>query len=199
MQLPIQNDDAVLAKSFLIDYYQKVYGIDISEIYEMKFPDNKKFAHYMAVSPKINENQIMEALKAYFKINLGMYKSPVAKNINRAEEVKIQQRPSGLYVFAHKGEDEPDAEHLGKSYDDAVAAKVVFANAKEYLLMTGFHKFTKGYFMDKKGWTRTASLWSDGCLVGGGWRGDDSGLWLGSGGRDYRRSDSGPRELFLTL
>jgi hypothetical protein len=65
--------------------------------------------------------------------------------------------------------------------------------------MTGFHKFTKGYFMDKVGWTRTSNLWSDGYLVHGLWRGGHSELWLSNGYRDSRHSDSGPRELFLTL
>lgn len=195
----IQNEQALVAIPLLIDYYNKVYGIDISDIAEMEFPEHATFQTFMAVSPKLDEDQIMMSLREYFKIELYRYKEPVAKNINRDEEAKIQKRPSGLYVFAHSGQDEPDTNHRNKSYDDAVAEKITFANAKEYLLMTGFHKFIKGYFMDKKGWTRTSSLWVGGNLVLGNWSDANSKLYLRNGGRDYGHADDGPRELFLTL
>lgn len=199
LEIPTQSEQALIAIPLLIEYYTKVYGIDISEIAEMEFPQHGTFQTFMAVSPKMDEDRIMLSLREYFKINLYRYKEPIATNINRNEEAKIQKRPSGLYVFAHGGSDEPDADHRNKSYDDAVAAKMTFANAKEYLLMTGFHKFTKGYFMDKKSWTRTSSLWLDGCLVGGSWCDDDSELCMSYGGRDGRRAGRGPRELFLNL
>ena len=200
LEIPTQSEQVLAAIPLLIDYYSKVYGIDISEVAEMEFPEHATLQTFMAVSPKLgDEDQIMMSLREYFKINLYRYKEPVAKNVNRDEEAKIQKRPSGLYVFAHSGQDEPDTNHRNKSYDDAVAAKMTFANAKEYLLMTGFHKFTKGYFMDKKGWTRTASLWVDGYLVGGRWSDASSGLCLSNGVRGYGNAGSGPRELFLTL
>lgn len=122
------------------------------------------------------------------------YRSPVASNINRKVE---QKRPQGLYVFAHAGGDDPDAQHLGKSYDDAVEVNMTFMNPKEYLLATGFHRWLKKYFMDLKGATRTSSLWSDGGLVGGYWLPSNGGLGLYGGDRDDRDSGSGPRELFL--
>ena len=197
LKLPaVQNERALAAIPTLIAYYQKVFGIDISEIKDMEFPDSDQFPAYMPVASNLDEDQIMEAFKKYFKKDIYRYKSPAAKNINRDEEAKIQPRPSGLYIIAHTGQDEPDTKHRNKSYDDAVAEKMVFATAKEYLLMTGYHMFTKGYFMDKAGWTRTASLWSDGCLVFGYWFGDNSELWLSDGFRDNRNSDNGPREKF---
>lgn len=199
LEIPTQSEQVLIAIPLLIEYYNKVYGIDISEIAEMEFPEHGSFQTFMAVSPQMDEDRIMLSLREYFKMNTYRYKEPIASNINRDEEAKIQKRPSGLYVFAHGGGNEPDADHRNKSYDDAVAAKMTFANAKEYLLMTGFHKFTKGYFMDKKSWTRTSSLWLDGFLVDGYWSDGYSKLFVGNGYRDCRNTDSGPRELFLNL
>lgn len=199
LEIPTQSEQALIAIPLLIEYYTKVYGIDISEIAEMEFPEHTSFQTFMAVSPQMDEDRIMLSLREYFKMNIYRYKEPIAANINRDEEAKIQKRPSGLYVFAHGGGDEPDADHRNKSYNDAVAAKMTFANAKEYLLMTGFHKFTKGYFMDKKGWTRTSSLWLVGHLVCGSWRDVSSLLYMSRGLRDVRDADYGPRELFLNL
>ncbi|MBU4057672.1 hypothetical protein KJ828_01795, partial [Patescibacteria group bacterium] len=62
-----------------------------------------------------------------------------------------------------------------------------------------FHKFTKGYFMDKNSWTRTSSLWADGCLVSGGWHGDNAKLYAGCGDVDSACPSSGPRQLFFSL
>lgn len=188
------NPHAMIAIPLIIDYYEKVFAIDVSEIAEMEFPEHATLQTYMAVSPKLDEDQIMICLREYFKINLYRYKESVAKNINRERE---QKRPDGLYVFAHSGQDEPDADHCGKSYNDAIGEQMVFANAKEYLLMTGFHKFTKGYFMDKNGWTHTSSLWSGGSLVCADWSGGESRLRVGSGLVDSRDSDRGPRQLIL--
>jgi hypothetical protein len=192
-----QNETTQNQVAVLIDYYQKVFGIDISEISDMAFPEHETFKTYMAVSPLLNEDQIMDAFKKYFNIGLFQYKTPIASSIDRDEEKRIQKRSSGLYVFAHSGQDEPDQNHRGKSYNDAVAEQMIFANIKEYLLITGFHKFTKNIFMDKNGWTRTSSLWSDGSLVGADWHGNDSQLRVGNGYVDFRYSDFGPRQLIL--
>ncbi|MCP4355783.1 MAG: hypothetical protein GY793_09180, partial [Proteobacteria bacterium] len=88
-------------------------------------------------------------------------------------------------------------EHLGESYDDAISAGYSFANAREYLLITGFHKFIKSKFMDKKAWTRTSTLWSDGYLVDGSWLDAIRGLKLRGGARVHRLAGGGPRELIL--
>lgn len=178
----------------LIDYYQKVYGIDVSEISTMEFPEHDSLQTFMVVSPLLNEDQIMMAQKKYFNINLYRYQDPSADAIDRSKE---QLRPNGLYVFGHSGQDEPDILHRNKSYNDATAEKIIFANAKEYLLMTGFHKFTKGYFMDRNGWTHTSSLWSGGYLVGGDWSSGRSKLCLHGGNVDRRDSNCGPRQLIL--
>lgn len=191
--LQLVAEETVECKSLLERYFAEVYDLKV-DLARYNIPKVEGMPAYMAVPPQLDEDTIMEALKKKYGISLGRYKNPAAKNIDRSLE---QRRPQGLYVFAHRGDDRPDEMYRGKSYNDAIAEKMTFANAKEYLLMTGFHKFTKGYFMDKQGWTRTSSIWSDGDLVDGGWDEGGSKLWLGSSDRDNRDSDDGPRELFL--
>ena len=172
-------------------YFQEVFELKVDLSYT-QFPEKFGFATFMAVPPTLDEDQIMKALTIKFGVNPYMYMA--AEKINREAE---QKRPEGLYVFAHVGGDEPDAQHLGKSYDDAIASGMLFLNAKEYLLVSGFHRWLKGHFMDKKGWTRTSSLWSDGFLVRGRWFEALRSLYLSDGYRGYCRPEDGPRELFL--
>lgn len=177
----------------LEQYFLKVLGytLDLSGVV---FPEKQGFATNMAVPADLDEDQIFSRITTYFKVGQYAYQSPVASNINREVE---QKRPQGLYVFAHVGGDEPDAKHLGKSYDDAMAVNMTFMNPKEYLLATGFHHWLKDHFMDVKGWTRTSSLWSDGYLVSGRFFPSSGKLYLYFGGRAGRGPGSGPRELVL--
>lgn len=175
-------------------YFAEVlnYTLDLNGVV---FPEKEGFATYMVVPSDLDEDQIFSRITTYFKVGQYAYQSPAASNINREVE---QKRPQGLYVFAHCGGDEPDAKHLGKSYDDAMGQSMQFLNPKEYLLATGFHRFmNKDHFMDVKGYTRTSSLWSGGGLVGGGFVPGDGELGLRYGNRGNRRSGYGPRELFL--
>ncbi len=167
------------------------YTLDLSGVV---FPEKQGFATYMAVPQDLDEDQIFTHITTYFKVGQYAYQSPVASNINREVE---QKRPQGLYVFAHAGGDEPDAKHLGKSYDDGMVENMTFMNPKEYLLATGFHRWLKDHFMDVKGWTRTSSLWSVGRLVNGSFRPSNGELCLDDRHRDFRNPDGGPRELVL--
>lgn len=177
----------------LEQYFSEVLSYTL-ELSSVVFPEKEGFATYMAVPMDLDEDEIMKRITSHFKVNPYSWLSPIASNINRKVE---QKRPQGLYVFAHCGGDEPDAKHLGKSYDDAMEVNMTFMNPKEYLLATGFHRWLKNHFMDVKGWTRTSSLWSDGGLVCGFWSPSSGRLCLNFGIRDSRFSDSGPRELFL--
>ncbi len=177
----------------LEQYFHEVLGCTIN-LSDVVFPEKDGFATYMAVPPYLDEDQIFGRITKHFKVGQYAWQSPVASNINREVE---QKRPQGLYVFAHVGGDEPDAKHLGKSYDDAMAVNMTFMNPMEYLLATGFHRWLKDHFMDVKGWTRTSSLWSDGGLVCGYFYPCDGELYLFNGYRDSRSPDDGPRELVL--
>ena len=196
--LQLIPNSVVQAKQQLQQYFLEVFNLKLN-LSKIVFPQKNGFDTFMAVPPlvKLNEDQIIAAFVKKWDINTYKYLSPVAKKINRDAEHKNQPRPKGLYVFSHRGGDEPDAENLGKSYDDAMVAGYPFANAREYLLITGFHKFINDKFMDKKGWTRTSSLWSDGELVIGDGDVSGGGLRLSSGHRDSHNPDFGSRELFL--
>lgn len=175
------------------EFFRVVLNHDI-DLSGVVFPEKDGMPCYMADDPTgLTDDEIFSRGTAYFKKLGYSYNTPIASSINRDVEQKC---PRGLYVFAHRGGDEPDVEHLGKSYDDATQFGMTFANRREYMLMSFFHHFTKGYFMDRKGYTRTSSLWSDGNLVRGCSHSDSSRLYLGYGHRGDCFPGCGPRELF---
>ena len=174
-------------------YFREVYNHTLN-LAGISFPKKEGLPVYMAVPQDLKEDDIMKRLTTHFVVKSYQYKTPLASNINRKAE---QPRPKGTYVFAHRGCDEPDDIHLKKSYNDATKEKLLFVNTKEYLLITGFHRWKHKKWMDEKGWTRTSSLWSDGRLVSGYWFPSSGELCLNDGLRDGRDVDCGPRELFL--
>lgn len=174
-------------------FYAEVLGMTV-DLRGVMFPEKEGFPVYMALVPGMSEDAVMEKITKHFGVKVYAWQTPVASNIDRTT---AQARPEGVYVFVHVGGDEPDAKHLGKSYDDAVEASMVFASPLEYLLMTGFHMWKHRRWMDSKCWIRTSSLWSDGSLMGGCWDPSDGRLYLDFGDRDGRGPGSGPRELFL--
>jgi hypothetical protein len=174
-------------------YFIEVFGVTI-DLTGVPFPEKEGFPAYMVRPVGLDEGFVLDHLAQYFGVDKYTWLSPVAEKVDRTSE---QKRPQGLYVFAHVGGDEPDANHLGKSYDDAIKKGLVFANPLEYLLMTGFHMWKHKKWMDVKGWTRTSSLWSDGGVVDGCWSLSDRELCLAYGNRADRSTSAGPRELFL--
>lgn len=158
------------------------------------FPEKKGFPVWMARPDGLDQDFALAQIIKHFSVRKYTYLSPVAQHINQKAE---QKRPDGTYVFAHVGGDEPDAKHLGKSHDDSVDKKMIFANSLEYLLMTGFHMWKNEKWMDVNGWTHLSSLWSLGVAVFGDFNSGDRRLFLDYGPRAYRDADAGPRELFL--
>ena len=185
-------------------YYQEVYGIKLN-LSEIVFPEHPDFPAVMVDDLSQDEDKIMDCIQKYFNktespVNLYKYKNPVAENIDReSEKLQVRTLQSGLVVFAHTGQNEPDTIHRNKSYNIAVSENLTFAKYREYLRMTGFHKYTKGYFMDKKGWTRTSSLWTDGFLVFGYWHDGYAKLSADFGLVDITNLNTGPRQLFLSF
>lgn len=191
--LQLVPDQILMAKELIEKFYKEVFNHKIS-LAKVIFPTQSGFGAYHYNTGRFNEDQIMKAYEKKWGIGIYKYLNPASEKI---DHTKDQSRPKSPYPFIHVGGDEPDTTHLGKSYDDATAEKMIFANSVEYLLMTGLHKFEKSHFMDKKGWTRTSSLWSDGDLVGGGWGDSSRRLCLNCGIRDNRISGNGPRQLIL--
>lgn len=174
-------------------YFKEVFAVTI-DLTGITFPEKAGMPAAMVNPRTMNADEILKRLTAYFKVNPYVWKSPVVSNIDTTLE---QPRPVGMYVYRHVGSDEPDKQHLNTSYDDATAAKMLFHNHEEYLYSTGFHRWKYGHFMDRKGATRTSSVWSDGSLVMGSFNPGHRKLYLPHGDCDRRNPDRGPRELFL--
>jgi hypothetical protein len=180
----------------LIEYFQTVFGKDYAAaIQSMQFPEKEGMSTHMYRSLEMSENEIFDGLVKYFGVGFHKYKDSISKNIDHAEQDRIQPRPSTDYIFAHTGSQESDAQHKGKSYNDFSTEKTQYMIAAEYYLVAGFHKFVTGEWMDVNGWTRTATLWSDGYLLCAFWIPDSALLCANFGVRDYRGSGNGPREI----
>jgi hypothetical protein len=175
------------------DFYKEVLGLSIN-LAGVRFPEKEGFPNCMVRCEGFDEDFVVNKLCKHFSVNKYFLQAPAAKYLNRNLE---QKRPNGLYVFAYVGGDEPDVKHLGKSYEDAMAEQMIFANPLEYLLMTGFHQWEKQKWMDISGSTLTSSLWLDGGLVSGFFDPHPQELYLLDYSHDLRRPSFGPCELFL--
>lgn len=176
-------------------FYRDVLQMNF-DLTGVTLPQKPGFQEYMVVPEELKgkEDLVFDLGTTWAKVNKYSHLSPIASSVDRKKD---QKRPSGLYAFSHRGGDEPDKEHLGKSYDDAMAEKMFFLNPLEYLLCVFFHKWKYNDWMDDKGWTRTSSLWSDGSLVCKVFFPDLRLLFLGFCYCDSRNIVTGPRELFL--
>jgi hypothetical protein len=107
------------------------------------------------------------------------------------------RRPSGNYLLHHKGGQESDRVHKGKSYDDAIAL-TLFMNHEEYILAWAYHKWLTGGVecLDTFGSTRLCAKWPN-----------DTAVLVNSSGRrlrlsycrpDTQHSSAGPREVSVT-
>lgn len=86
---------------------------------------------------------------------------------------------------------EPDPTTLGLSYNDCIEKNLPLITLREYMLLTIAYFKETGDYLDRKGWTITSNLDSDGVVMGGCWSGDRCRLSFDD--RDWRNSDCGPR------
>lgn len=103
--------------------------------------------------------------------------------------------PSETVEVSFRQRIESDEEHKNKSCNDFMSEKDrVYMTARQYLLLF-LHVFEKeGKHLDRKGWTRTSSLWADGSLVCGRWFPGSGRFYLSFGCRGFRLAVDGPRE-----
>lgn len=211
--LQLVAPEVMRSKEQLTKYFSVVFGLKLN-FTKFRFPIQEGFPAYMVVPTELNEDHIMEAFAKRWGLNKNQFrpKQPLTSLLDRSKE---QSRPRGTYVLAHSGKDEIEGVFAGASYDDATRIGINFASIKEYLLMTGFHKFKRdcfmygigdylgdfpdedGQFMDQNGWTRTSSFYKDGSLVLGRGGENDPRNRLSTGDRAHNSSGDGPRQIIL--
>lgn len=187
-------------KNLVVQYYQEIFCLDLNIDYpisEMKFTKEEGFNSLMVAGhPALHrqEDKIIEAFVKKWGVGVTKYLSPVAGKINHHVE---QPRPGGLYLFAHRGGNKPDIQQ-DKTYESIKNEGLLFLNAEEYLLCSGFHKFTKGRFMDKNGLTKTSSRWYGDSTVDIGWNSVGNRLDLVGGSRIDFLNNQGLREIIFS-
>lgn len=182
-------DPLVKYKKDLEKFFLKVYDLKL-DLSSMNFPVKEGFGHFMVKPAGLGADAIFAA---FGKIDLPSWKYMDGSIVKKKKSE--QERPTETYVFAHKGGAEPDAEHLGKSYDDFIAEGAVYLTIDEYMLIEQFMWLKFKIHLDVKGWTRTTTLDSDGCVMFGRWYAGGCELsWLNRGGRD---AGGGPRSAVL--
>jgi len=157
-----------------------------------------RYPHLNIVPAGFTAEQIYAGIKNCTKFTFKKrtnYMDDIDKALREAKAV--QSRPTGNYAWADGGTDEPDAEHLNKSYDDSINASLIFMGPVEYLLSCALYEFLTGKVYDIKGATRLSVLGSGGGAISGGWRSDD-GSRLGWLIRDDRNGACGPRVVVFT-
>ena len=181
------------ASAELEQFFKEVfdYHVDLTGV---PFPEKEGMPAYMVGGLPLTTAVIMERTTLHFKVNPYLWKTLEEGSMIRDMS---QKRPQGVYVFAHTGDDEPDAKHRNKSFDDFTSEKLQCMDPSEYLLSTAFHMWKHKKWMDVKGWTRLSSLWSLGLAVCGCFYSDRRRLGLDDDDRAYRAAVAGPRELFL--
>ena len=152
-----------------------------------------RYPHLNIMPAGFTAEQIFAAIKnckAYKFKKRNKYYDDIDKALREAKAV--QSRPTGNYAFADGGTDEPDQEHLNKSYDDSVNTEIIFMGPIEYLLSCALYEFLTGKVYDVKGLTRLSVLDSGGGAMDGRWYSVD-GSYLGWYYRDSRDAGKGPR------
>ncbi len=187
------------AKQTIIRFYKEVFGLGEEAQLAIKSmptfkPDGKRDRFDLILSQDILPDQMIIDKLALWKPDM-----PATYLWGKMEDIqplsKGHERPSKSYAIRHQGGAEPDSEHLGKSYDDAMAEKMIFLTYREYLITSIRNLWEHGALFDTQGWTRTCSVWSGGGLVYGG---SSSGrLKLDSGGRGNRGVGNGPRSAVI--
>jgi hypothetical protein len=184
---------------------------DLERFWKVLFPEYKinwndfilpeyseRYSHLNIVLAGFTAEEIYAAIKncKAFKFKK---RSKYMGNIDKAlkDAKAVQSRPAGNYAFADGGTDEPDQEHLNKSYDDSINAGLMFMGPIEYLLSCAFKEFLTGKPYDVKGVTRLSVLDSGGNAMCGSWY-DGYGSRLGWDNRDDRNPDYGPRVVVFS-
>lgn len=176
-------------------YLDEVFDLEY-DLSGFKFPEKDGFPAYMVGGLPISVAEILDDLAVYFKVKKDTTWD--LEGQGQMKRIKSQKRPKGIYVFAHTGSDEPDAQLRNISFDGADTGNRQLMDFPEYLLSTGFHMWKHKTWMDSNTTTTaTSSLWFVGLLVCGKYKSVDKMLRFFDGDSEDCYPGRGPREIFL--
>lgn len=158
------------------------------EVEELEIPELPNGLTEVAIIPQHLSN---EELFALCKKHYG----DACKYYGNLDDVKEEQvRPECTYVLGYRDGKEPDAVHLGKSYDVAMEEKLTFMTLREYQSVALLHFAATTGHLDEKGWTITSSLDSGGYALIARWRPSAREFRVDGGARYGRYPLDGPRQ-----
>ncbi len=186
---PTEDVRITAYKKDIEKFFFETYGqtVDLSNI---AFKDS--WAHFMVNPSNLTSDGIYEKFKK-LELSASKYVNDSIDAKRSGGKAHEPTRPKVLYSFGHKGGDEPDKDHLGESYDQFSVDGKNYMTINEYMLTYQFMWWKFKTKLDKKGWTRTSTLGSDGRVMNGFSNGDWFKLIWNF--RVGQHSVSGPREV----
>ena len=189
--LNIKSDPWKREKEKISKFTREVLGIEVDWT-KVVIPttDIPGMSHLEYIPASLSEDQLFALYaKQFGKDKVWKYYDSITKAIKEQ-----QARPAGDYAMLHRGGDEPDTEHLNKSYNDFSQDGKKYMVVKEGLIAAMRYRFETGKMYDVKGVTRFHALDSGGDVMDMG-RDDDGQFSIGGNFRGFRYSDDGPREV----
>lgn len=189
----IKHDPWVMQKYRLEKFWLTVFEHQINWNDYVLPEYSDRYPHLNIMPAGFTAEQIFASIRGCYRF-VFKKRTKYYNNIDQAlrDAKAVQYRPTGNYAWADGGTSEPDAEHLGKSYDDSINAGFIFMGPVEYLLSCALYEFTTRGIYDIKGATRLSVLDSRGYAMLGCLGSDDSSS-LGWDGRDSRNVSGGSR------
>ena len=189
--LNIKSDPWKREKEKISKFTREVLGIEVDWT-KVVIPttDIPGMSYLEYIPASLSEDQLFALYaKQFGKDKVWKYYDSITKAIKEQ-----QARPAGDYSMLHRGGDEPDTEHLNKSYNDFSQDGKKYMVVKEGLIAAMRYRFETGKMYDVKGVTRFHALDSDGdvmCMS----RFDDGQFSMDRSYRGNRLADYGPREV----
>lgn len=142
-------------------FFADVYRVDIPVDFIMK--SSEEFEHYMIVPKGLDMYTIVQG---YERVGLAKERLFDKKVLDKKSAQAY--RPSETYFFCHKGGEEADLEHRGKSLSDIKEEGGTYMNIEEYMLVDQFMWWNFKILLDTKGWTLTTSHAENGSVFRAG-------------------------------
>jgi hypothetical protein len=196
--------DMASAEERMIAFYAQVFGLGceaqlaLEDLELAGDPNRPDLSATLLILSRavVNLRETLEKIRHYWYQDRWPYKAFPPEAIYTCTG-NAHRRPASNYLLHHRGGQESDRVHKGKSYDDAIAS-IFFMNHEEYILAWAYRKWLTGgaECLDTFGSTRLCAKWPEGAAV-----------LVNSSGRQLRlsycrpnsqHSSAGPREVSIT-